>query len=163
MNTKHKLVMSALWAFGAVLLAALVLGQTAQAGDNDRQVKQLLGSWEVVATTEIQNATFPALLTFTSDGSVIADEPPSPFETSGHGSWVSAGPGQMAYTFVTLVGSAEGPLSMKYKVVGRLNLNSGKESWSGPFKIDILDPNGQVIFTDHGTFGLTRIVVEPLQ
>ncbi len=62
---------------------------------------------------------------------------------------------------MTLVGSAEGPLSMKYKVVGTLKLGSNKESWSGPFKIDILDPNGQLIFADHGTFNLTRIAVEP--
>ncbi len=163
MNIKHKLAISVFWAVGAVLLAAFAIAQNVQAGDNDRQVKQLLGSWEAVTTVEIQNATFPSLLTFTSDGSVITDEPPSPFETSGHGNWVSTGPGQVAFTFVSLVGSAEGPLSMKYKVVSRLNLNSDKESLSGPFKIDILDPNGQVIFEDHGTFDLTRIAVEPLK
>jgi hypothetical protein len=161
MNNKGKLVIFVLGLISILLIAAFTIAPTTQAGPDNRSDK-LHGSWNVVVTTEIQGATFPALLTFTSDGSLIADEPPSPFETSGHGNWVSTGPGQVAYTFVTLVGSAEGPLSAKYKVVGTLNLGSDKESWSGPFKIDILDPNGQVIFADRGTFSLTRIAIEPL-
>jgi hypothetical protein len=63
---------------------------------------------------------------------------------------------------VPLVGSAEGSLSAEFKVTGALNLNSDTASWFGPLKIDILDPNGQAIFTDHGTFSLTRIEVESL-
>jgi hypothetical protein len=33
---------------------------------------------------------------------------------------------------------------------------------SRPFKIDVFDPSGQVIFFDRGTFSLTRIAVEQL-
>jgi hypothetical protein len=161
MNNKRKLVMFVLGPISILLAAAFIVAPTTQV-NADSRLDKLLGSWEAVTTVEIQNATFPSLLTFTSDGSVIADEPPSPFETSGHGNWISTGPGQVAFTFMTLVGSAEGPLSLKYKVVGTLKLGSDKKSWLGPFKIDILDPNGQVIFTDHGTFNLTRIVVESL-
>ena len=159
MNRKRKLAMFVLGLIGILLIAGFSLAPATQAGADNRS---LYGSWNVVVTTEIQGSTFPALLTFTSDGGVIADETPSPFETSGHGNWVSIGRGQVAYTFVALIGNAEGALSVKLKVVGRLNLNSDKESWSGPFKIDVLDPNGQVTFTDHGTFSLTRIVVESL-
>ena len=161
MNRKHKMVMFVVGLSSIMLLAAFIVAPATQVNADNRSDK-LFGSWDAVVTTEIQGATFPALLTFTSDGSVITDEPPSPFETSGHGNWIKTGPGQVAYTFMTLVGSAEGPLSAKYKVVGTLKLGSDKESWSGPFKIDILDPNGQMIFTDHGTFSLTRIAVEPL-
>jgi hypothetical protein len=53
------------------------------------------------------------------------------------------------------------PLSSKLKVVGRLQYDD-KGGWSGPFKIDVLDAGGQVVFTDHGTFTLTRIAVESL-
>jgi hypothetical protein len=101
-------------------------------------------------------------LTFTEDGNVIADEPPSPFETSGHGNWVSTGRRSAAYTFIALIGSAEGPFSAKLKVVGKLRLDADKGTWSGPFRIDVLDPSGQVIFTDRGTFSLTRIEIERL-
>ncbi|HEU5099432.1 MAG TPA: hypothetical protein VFU22_10455 [Roseiflexaceae bacterium] len=162
MNTKRTLVVPALGMVVALLLSALAIAQTAQAGGNDRSEK-LVGSWEVVVTTVGQGTTFPALLTFNDDGSMLADEPPSPFETSGHGNWLSTGRRAAAFTFISLVGSAEGPLSAKYKVVGALHFDSSSDSWSGPFKIDVADPSGQVVFSDHGTFSLTRIAVERLE
>jgi len=161
MNHKRTFALPVLGLISALLLATLAIAQTAQANANSRSEK-LLGSWNVVVTTEVQGSTFPALLTFSRDGGMIADEPPSPFETSGHGNWVSAGRQEVAYTFVSLIGSAEGPLSAKLKVVGTLQYDAGNDSWSGPFKIDVFDAGGQVIFTDHGTFSLTRIAVEPL-
>jgi hypothetical protein len=35
--------------------------------------------------------------------------------------------------------------------------------WNGPFKIDGFDPSENVIFSDQGTFSLTRIAVERLE
>jgi hypothetical protein len=160
-NSKHRLTVSILKVIGALLLAAFAIAQTAQADGNNRQEK-LLGAWNVEVVTVGQGTTFPALLTFAADGGMIADEPPSPFETSGHGNWVSTGRRDVAYTFVALIGSAEGPLSSKLKVVGKLHFNSASGSWNGPFKIDILDPSGNVILSDQGTFTLTRIAIERL-
>ncbi len=162
MNRARTLALSILTLIAALALAALAIAPTAQANANGRS-KKLLGSWNVVVTTETQGATFPALLTFSSDGGMIADETPSPFETSGHGNWVSTDGGAVAFTFMSLIGSAEGTLSTKLKVVGRLVYDDSTDSWSGPFKIDVLDPGGQVIFTDHGAFSLTRIAIEPLE
>jgi hypothetical protein len=161
MKHTRTIALSIVGLISALLLVTLAIAQTAQANPNSRSEK-LLGSWNVVVTTEVQGITFPALLTFSDDGGMIADEPPSPFETSGHGNWVSAGRRDVAYTFVSLIGSAEGPLSSKLKVVGTLQYDAGSDNWSGPFKIDVFDANGQVIFTDHGTFSLARIAVEPL-
>jgi len=162
MKRTRTIALSIVGMIAALLIAAFAIGQTAEANANNRSEK-LLGSWNVVVTTEVQGTTFPALLTFSEDGGMIADEPPSPFETSGHGNWVSAGRREVAYTFVSLIGSAEGPLSSKLKVAGRLRYDADDDGWSGPLKIDVLDPNGQVIFTDQGTFTLTRIAVEPLE
>jgi hypothetical protein len=162
MNHKRTFALSALGLLCILLLAALALAQTTQANASNRSEK-LLGAWNVVVTTEAQGTTFPALLTFSDEGSMIADEPPSPFETSGHGNWASIGRREVAYTFVSLIGSAEGPLSAKYKVVGTLKYDANSDSWHGPFKIDVLDASEQVIFTDRGTFSLTRIAVEALQ
>jgi hypothetical protein len=159
MNPKRISLIAAVAA--ALLIAAFANAQPAQV-DASRQAKALVGSWNVVVTTEAQGTTFPALLTFGGDGTMIADEPPSPFETSGHGNWVRTGRHEAAYTFVALVGSAEGPLSATYKVVGTLQRDAGSDTWSGPFKIDVLDPAGQLVFSDRGTFSLTRIAVEPL-
>ena len=123
--------------------------------------EKLLGSWNVAVSTP-QQGTFPALLTFTADGSVIGAESPNPFESSGHGNWVSRASDQVAYTLVALFGSQEGKNTGKLKVVGTLQYDTGTASWQGPFKIEVVDASGQVSFADRGTFNLTRIAVEPL-
>lgn len=123
--------------------------------------EKLLGSWNVAVTTPNQG-TFPALLTFTADGSVIADESPLPFETSGHGNWVMRDDGEVTLTFVALLGSQEGKNTGKIKVVGTLQFDGDTAGWSGRFKIDLFDASGQVTFTDRGTHTLTRIAVEAL-
>jgi hypothetical protein len=138
---------------------SLLLTACAPAAQNSQA--KLLGSWSADITTPDQG-TFPALLTFSADGSVIADESPSQFESSGHGSWNHDNSGDVAYTFVALYGSSEGKNAGKLKVIGRLNSDAGKDGWSGPFKIDVFDANGQVIFTDNGTLRLTRIAVEQI-
>jgi hypothetical protein len=123
--------------------------------------KKLLGSWNVAVTTPNQG-TFPALLTFIADGSVIGAESPNPFESSAHGSWVRNDQGEVAYTFVALFGSQEGKNTGKLKVVGTLQFDADTANWRGPFKIDVFDTSGQVTFADRGTVNLTHITVEPL-
>ena len=122
---------------------------------------KLLGSWEVAVTTATQG-TFPALLTFTADGSVIAAEPPGPFESSGHGTWAGRDDGAVAYTFVALFGDQSGKSAGKLKVIGTLQFDAPTASWLGPFRIDVFDASGQVTSADRGTFRLARIAVEPL-
>ena len=126
-----------------------------------RPHENLVGSWSVAVTTTNQG-TFPALLTFTSDGSVFGSESPSPFESSGHGNWVSRDDGKIAYTFLSLFGGSEGKNSGKLKVVGTLRQDGSSSGWHGPFKIEGYDANGGVTFDDRGTFTLTRIEVELL-
>lgn len=123
---------------------------------------KLVGSWQVETTVVKQNATFPSLLTFTSDGIVIADETPSPFETSGHGNWVATGPQAASFTFVALLGSKEGPLSATIKIVGALQYDPKADTWNGPFKVQVIDPSGKAILADTGTFKATRIEIEKL-
>ena len=82
-----------------------------------------------------QDAQFPSLMTFTSDGFVLADEPPMPFETTGHGAWVATGPDSADFTFVALIGSESGALSATLKVTGSLKMDAAADTWEGPFKI----------------------------
>ena len=103
---------------------------------------QLVGSWAVEVTVVKQDAVFPALITFTSDGIVLTDEPPSPFETTGHGAWVATGPDSADYTFVALIGSESGALSAKIKVTGSLKMDAAADTWAGPFKIQVVDADG---------------------
>jgi hypothetical protein len=140
------------------LLAAAFTAQAVQARDIHRE---LWGSWSVEAVT-ITQPPFPALMTFTSDGSVIADEQLNPVETPGHGNWIYKGNGKVAYTFVAFLGNPDGTLGGKIKVVGMLEFDGGKKGWSGPFKVEVIDPSGNALFSDTGTFTLTRIAVEKM-
>ena len=148
-----------------VALAAFVGSQPSQAqGEASHRLHRLVGAWSVDTTVEIQQATFPTLMTFTSDGIVLADEPPNPSETTGHGNWVATGPRSAAFTFRVLVGSAppSSLLSVSYKIVGKLEFDARADKWSGPFKIHIFDAAGIEIFVDSGTMTGTRIAVETL-
>jgi hypothetical protein len=160
MHSKRTMVMFVLGLISILLIAAFLVAPATQAGSDNRS-DRLHGSWSVVITTPGQGA-FPALLTFMGDGSVIADESPAPFESTGHGNWVNRGHGEVGYTFVALYGSEQGANTGKLKVTGTLQYDEGADGWRGPFKIDIFDAGGQMVFTDRGTFSLTRIAVEPL-
>ena len=157
-SRNRKLVVSVFGIVAVLLIGILAVGQTVQASPGS-----IFGSWSVVVTTVGQGVTFPALLTFTSDGSVLADEPPAAGETTGHGNWLRGSHGQVNLTFVSLYSDpATGAYAGKLKVVAELQRDPGDDGWSGPFKITVFDPGDQVVFSDTGTFTLTRIAVESL-
>jgi hypothetical protein len=162
------------WLFGRIFALALLLSLSMAAciqpmtvapsalQANPRLTK-LTGSWQMETTVVQQATTFPALLTFTSDGIVIADEPPSPFETSGHGNWIATGPDTANFTFLALIGSAEGPLSATIKVIGSLHYDASADTWAGPFTVQVTDAQGGEVLADRGTFQGTRIAVETVE
>ena len=153
------------------LIITVALFSLAAGDDNDQErgkhhtprLERLTGAWSVDTTVLIQNTTISTLMTFTSDGIVLADEPPSPSETTGHGNWVATGPRSAAFTFrVLLGGGLGGDLLMSFKIVGKLEYDARADKWSGPFKIHIFDAAGIEIFVDSGTMTGTRIAVETL-
>ena len=76
-----KVPSSRVWIIVLLLLSlSVAVGQplaTAAPATTDT-LDQLVGSWAVEVTVVQQDAVFPALITFTSDGLVLADEPPMP-------------------------------------------------------------------------------------
>jgi hypothetical protein len=48
------------------------------------------------------------------------------------------------------------------KVVGTLHFDADNGGWSGPFRIQVFDPAGHVLFSNAGTLRLTRIEIETL-
>lgn len=123
---------------------------------------KLVGSWQARTIATKQGVSFPALLTFTGDGIVLADEPPGAFDTAGHGAWAATGPDSANFTFLALVGGETGVLSATMKVVGAVRYDAGTDTWRGPFRIQVVDANGNETLTDDGTFDATRIAVESL-
>ncbi len=93
---------------------------------------------------------------------VLGDEAPTPFETTAHGSWIATGSGEAAHTFVAFIGNAENKPPSRLKVVGALTYDAGADTWRGPFKIEMVDADGQQAFADCGTMSGTRITVERL-
>ena len=140
----------------ALGVAVLAAPRTAVAAKS----KDWVGSWTVDATVVTQNATFPALLTFFSDGNVIADETPSPLETSGHGSWAKTRPNEGIYTFVFLIGSTEPGHWTRGTVRGAINYEAKTDRWSGPFQIVVVDQAGQQVLSDTGTMSGQRITAD---
>lgn len=120
------------------------------------------GAWQVLGNTKLQG-DFRGLLTFSSDGIVLADEHGGAFETTGHGNWKRIGWRSFAYTFIAYIGSANSQLTAVIKVSGTLTLSRDLRSWDGPFKIDVLNPRGDRLFTDNGTFQGKRIAIEEVE
>jgi hypothetical protein len=153
--------------FVLMLAAALLFLSNALAQTGNINVEKLYGSWNVVVmtvnhTTADGGHTFPALLTFGDEGNVMADEPPGPGETSGHGNWINNDDGTVSYTFIALFSGDEGAYAGKLKVVGTLQYDSAADTWQGPFKIDIFDADDKVVAGDTGTFDMARMAVESL-
>jgi hypothetical protein len=123
--------------------------------------KKLVGSWDVTVETVIQGGPFRALMTFTAEGTMLAAEP-SAHETTGFGSWRQTGSRTAAYTFRSYFGSPTGENTGSLKIVGNLQLDQRHDRWTGPFRVEVFDPAGNVVFTDTGTFAADRIRVEEL-
>jgi hypothetical protein len=70
-NIKRKAAVSAAGVMIALLIGILVIAQIVQASPSS-QPENLTGSWSVEVVTTTQNTQFPALMTFTTDGSVLA-------------------------------------------------------------------------------------------
>jgi hypothetical protein len=143
-----------------VLIGVLVITQFVLASPN-KQPEGLLGSWNIDVFLEEADVHFPGLLTFSADGSLFADEP-AVNETTGHGNWLMGNRGQVKYTFVALNSDSTGQYTGRLKLIGTLQRDEGKETWSGPFRITIYDANDLEVLVNNGTFILTRIAVEEL-
>ncbi len=165
-----------------VVICAVVAGylsnprQAVEAKSND-----LVGSWDVMIS--IPQGTFAGLITMTSDGVILGDEVPAPFETTAHGNWIRVGNNQASYTFLAIVGSPEQVQTGRIKVSGSFQYDPETDSISGPFKVVQVDPSrpasllipsirgpgeapqaatqANVVFAAEGTMTGTRITAIP--
>jgi hypothetical protein len=128
--------------------------------------KTIVGAWQLQITPAIQ-PIFTALTTFAADGSVVETNSLAlvdPLSSPGHGRWAFAPHENNTYdvTFVNLLTDEHGDFAGTAKVRARMSLTDRRNGLEGTFEVDVLDPAGAVVFSDHGTLQAARIEVEPL-
>ena len=134
---------------------AVVLAQSSASdrGGHARDAR-IAGTWNVEVTPDGES-TFPAIVTFTSDGSVIETEAASP--TTGQGAWKRVGDNRYAFAFTSFIVSPTGEPGGQ--VVVRSVVTLDRDSVSGPFTFTAYDAAGRVLQSGSGTATATRYEV----
>jgi hypothetical protein len=138
----------------------------------DPKKATLVGSW--LLTVNIPgNAppfdSFKALWALTKDGLLISsaqgDVAPTPFPTgsSAYGAWEQTGDHQFAATFLSILYDSQTGENMgQFKLQQTITLGDKGDEWSGPFRLTVTDPDGNVVAVVDGSAQASRIKVEPL-
>jgi hypothetical protein len=118
------------------------------------------GAWNVTIEFEgFPPCTAPSLMT--ADGGIVANACTN-LESPGYGQWIRTGSRTYAVTFVGLEYAPDGSTIGTYKVRAKGTLTKDASLFSGPFKTEVFDQEGRVIFTVTGMVRATRVTVEPL-
>jgi hypothetical protein len=143
------------------LLMLLVTAISTQAQPVQSQPQTLEGAWNVTITTQgIALCTAPAM--FSREGTIIADPCWGSFGV-GYGAWVRTGNREFAGTFVgNVYDAATGQIVGGYKVKSVGTLQADGRAFTGVFKTETFDVNGNLLTTATGTVLGRRILVEPL-
>jgi hypothetical protein len=128
----------------------------------NHRLDKLAGAWFASATGGGQS--FPGLITFNTDGSLLGSAAPMGFlaETPAHGNWVCTGPNRAAFTFVALYSNLDGSFAGTTKTVGKLRYDPRADTWSGTFQFHAFGPSGDEVMSYPGMIDATRIAVEML-
>ena len=131
---------------------------------HERQKKAIVGSW--LGTSSEGNKL---LLLFTSDGIQVASvqgavstNPELGVLSGGHGVWKHLGGRQFAFTSVGIIYDINtGAYMGMLKARALLTLNKAGNQIMGTDKVEVISPDGEVVFTATGNTTFTRIKFEP--
>jgi hypothetical protein len=143
MNTKR--ISITLLTLAIVALIGLGGSQFNVRGDEYNPHHELVGTWEV---------------TVMASGGVIGTDP-DPNVSTGIGTWEKIGPGSFGVTFVHFLSDQGAPLGT-LKVRAEITLDSKTDTFSGPFRTDVVI-GGNVVQSVCGTVQARRVDVEALQ
>ena len=158
MNSK-RIFASLILTLCVAALIGLVGGRYDVRGVQGNSAHELEGTWEV---TVIPNGG-PAIVdlaTFT-DGGGITNIDPDPNLSTGIGSWKRIGHDSYAVTFIHFLNDQGSPLGA-LKVRGEITLNPETDTFSGPFRTDVVI-GGNVVQSFCGTVQARRVAVEALE
>ena len=145
----------------AVAICALIAigGAQFSARGDDSYHNQLAGSWEVTVMPNgggsiIDYATF-------HEGGGMTNIDPDPNLSAGIGSWERTGPNRFTVTFVHFLSDQGTPLG-SLKVRGDMTYDSQTDTFSGPFRTDVVI-GGNVVQSICGTVQFRRLSVEAVE
>ena len=156
MTIKRKL---AALVIGIAIAALMGVTGTQFSAKGGASAPQLEGSWEITVMPEGGDPIVD-LATFTAAGGVINSDP-DPNLSTGHGTWVRTAGQGFAVTFIHFLSDQGTPIG-SLKVRAELQLDNNAETFSGPFRTDVII-GGNVVQSFCGTVQARRVNVEPLE
>jgi hypothetical protein len=152
-----------------VLLVAtttMASAQGANAGATNK--KALVGSWLETVTFPPETGRPPlkSLGTYHADGTMTCSDQggvttdPASVVTSCHGVWTHLEERTFAYTSLALISDLNGNLAAYLKVRGIYTVSASGNEYQGTSFAQVLDPNGNVLFSVDVTNAGQRIQIE---
>jgi len=154
MNAKRIVTTAAL-----LLLSVVAAGQ----GQSSHSSKNLPGTF--VVTVNFEGTSFKVLENFARDGRstvLLPFGPPCCNDTrvGGLGEWIRTGPREFAVT-VFFFDAQDTTVPLQRSRLS-LTLDESGNEFSGPFRYEVIDTEGNVLFSDDVSFAGKRLNVVPL-
>jgi len=154
MNTKRVVI---------TVMLLVLLAVAASQGQSSHSSKNLPGTF--VTTVNFEGTSFKVLHSFTRDGRttvLLPFGPPCCNDTrvGGLGEWIRTGPREFAVTEF-FFDSQDTTVPLQRSRL-KLTLDESGDAFSGPFRFEVIDTEGNVLFSDDGTFTGKRLNVVPL-
>ena len=152
MEAKRKFVHFEALLFAAVMSLCLpshVFANESDQSDESGTARpaRLVGTWEVSVSTP--NGLNPSLVTINADNTMtessVQDLHP-PVSSPGHGVWAHTKGNHYAFSLKFFIVDATGNLVCTAKIRQTIILDRDADEWSGPARIDCVDPNGNELF-----------------
>jgi hypothetical protein len=131
----------------------------------------LVGSWAVTARIDGSAPEAPparGLFTFFADGTALrtsspialpAGDLPRTLVGATHGEWVATGDHSYGITFVGLLFDENNVFQANQQTILNATFSDAYESFSGPYRVELTDADGNLLATRSGVYQGTRIRV----
>lgn len=174
--TRGKMFPKRVWALAALAVLAIssIVAVAASAQQDQEDGNSPVGSWSVTVTvTNPQGVpSFPVLMTFHSDGTMMQSRPSyipafGVLETTHHGAWKRMEGNRIAATTLSLSQGAPGNTVLNgaffgtEKVSFQPVISADGKSFTAQWTSTVFDPNNNPIVQGSGTLSGVRIQVEP--
>jgi hypothetical protein len=161
----RRMVLKRAGVLGGATVAGLAAAPRVLADDHEAS-RSLVGAWSGSTDAGPGFPPFKALYTFAPGGGLMTsssiDLSPRSLSTPGYGAWTRTAPRTFAFTFDAFIFDQQGNPVGAVVARSTVTLNKAGDTFSGPFKFDVIAPNGGIAFSGGGTHDATRIRVKPL-